>query len=140
MMTLSWKLLSVLPANFAAIVLATAAHAETPHVKGNSVVWGDGSYEIINTYSGMCPSDELRFGTNDGLVKVPRFTDMSKVEEFISQQVNSKCGGQDYAHYKCKGSSHMWVSRKAGLYYALYCLGDPVGTESLQNKKGKKRS
>ena len=92
------------------------------------VVDGDVRHEILTTYSSSCNWDKLEFGTNGGLVQVGKFKEMPEVEGFISQQVNWQCGNGGYSHKKCPGSDTMWVTRKLGTQFVLFCLGKTVGT------------
>ena len=100
------------------------------YVDGGVVADGDARYEILATTSTMCAADKFVVGTNDGLVQVDKFKDLSKVEGFVGfGLVNWKCGSNGgYSHTQCpKAADNLWVSRKLGTFFLLFRLGDPVG-------------
>ena len=100
------------------------------YVDGGFVADADARYEILATTSTMCAADKFVVGTNDGLVQVDKFKDLSKVEGFVGfGLVNWKCGSNGgYSHTQCpKAADNLWVSRKLGTFFLLFCLGDPVG-------------
>jgi hypothetical protein len=113
----------------AAIGLFAEANAKSAkiYVDDGWVVDGDVKHEIKTVTTGSCNSYNLQFGTNAGLIQVDMFKEMPEVYGFISQQVNWSCGGADYNHTKCPGSEKLWVSRKLGAQFVLFCLGQTVG-------------
>ena len=112
---------------FASLGLAGQASAKI-FVDNGWVVDGEVKHDILTTYSSNCASDKLEFGTNDGLVQVGKFKEMPKVEGFITHQINWRCGDGGYSHTNCAaGADKMWVSRKLGTQFVLFCLGQTVG-------------
>lgn len=100
------------------------------YVDGGFVADGDARYEILATTSTVCAADKFVVGTNDGLVQVDKFKDMSRVEGFVGKGlVNWKCGSNGgFSHTQCPASvDNLWVSRKLGTFFLLFCLGTPVG-------------
>ena len=120
----------------AAAILVAAAFGSVgqasakPYVDGGFVADSDARYEILATTSSTCAADNFVVGTNDGLLQVDKFKDLPKVEGFVGHGlVNWKCGSNGgYSHTQCPAASdNLWVSRKLGVYFVLFCLGDPVG-------------
>ncbi|MGA9603491.1 MAG: hypothetical protein WBQ82_05175 [Methyloceanibacter sp.] len=112
---------------FAGVGLAGEASAKI-YVDNGSLVDGDTRHEILKTSPNTCASDKLEFGTNDGLVQVGKFKEMPKVEGFITHQINWRCGNGGYSHTECPlEADKMWVSRKLGTYFVLFCVGNTVG-------------
>lgn len=100
------------------------------YVDGGFVADGDARYEILATSSTTCAADKFVVGTNDGLIQVDKFKDLSKVEGFVGKGlVNWKCGSNGgYSHTQCPATvNNLWVSRKLGTFFVLFCLGTPVG-------------
>jgi hypothetical protein len=60
------------------------------------------------------------------MIQVDKLKDFGEIHGFISQQVNWKCGNGGYSHKKCPGSDRMWVSRKLGDFFVLFCLGGKI--------------
>jgi hypothetical protein len=111
----------------AGVGLAGQASAKI-YVDNGTLIDGDARHEILRTYSNTCASDKLQFGTNDGLVQVDKFKEMPKVEGFITHQIDWQCGNGGYSHATCPiDADKMWVSRKLGTYFVLFCIGNTVG-------------
>ena len=116
----------IIAASFGSVVEASAK----VYVDGGFVADGDARYEILNTTSTMCAADKFVVGTDDGLIQVNKFKDLPKVEGFVGKGlVNWKCGSNGgYSHTQCPETvDNLWVSRKLGTFFVLFCLGSPVG-------------
>ena len=114
----------------AAMGLAGEASAKSAKVFVDNgwVVDGDAKYELTSTYSNICNSNKLEFGTNEGIIQVDKFKDMDHVHGYLPWHMNWTCGNGGISHTKCSLGSEMWVSRKLGPQFFLFCLGDSVGT------------
>jgi hypothetical protein len=113
----------------AALGSVSQANAK-PYVANGFVVDGDARYEILGSSSGTCAADKFLVGTNDGLQQVAMLKELPKVEGFVGYGlVNWKCGSNGgYSHTQCPSTvDHLWVSRKLGTFFLVFCLGAPVG-------------